>query len=76
MDKPYIKELQDIEKKRWELLSLEIVILVFLTGAVIVLSVLEQKFLTLFFLGLLAVLFSVYIISKQKELKRLNTTLS
>ncbi len=76
MDKPYIKELQDIEKKRWELLSLEIVILVFLTGAVIVLSVLEQKFLTLFFLGLLAVLFSVYIISKQKELKRLNTTLT
>jgi len=76
MDKPYIKEIQDIEKKRWELLSLEIVILVFLTGAVIVLSILEQKFLTLFFLGLLAVLFSVYIISKQKELKRLNATLT
>ena len=76
MDKPYIKEIKEIEKKRWELLSLEILILVFLTGAVIVLSILEQRFLTLFFLGLLAVLFSVYIISKQKELKRLNTTLT
>lgn len=72
----YIKELQTIEKKRWELLGLEIVILVLLTSAVIILSILEQKFLTLFFLVLLTTLFSVYVISKEKELKRLNATLS
>lgn len=72
----YIKELHIIEKKRWELLSLEIVILVFLTASVIVLSILEQKFLTLFFLVLLTSLFSVYIISKEKELKRLNSNLT
>lgn len=76
MEKPYIKELQAIEKKRLELLSLEIIILVFLTTAVIVLSVLEQKFLTLFFLGLLTALFSIYIISKERELKKLNITLT
>lgn len=72
----YIKELQTIEKKRWELLSLEIIILVFLTIAIIVLSILEQKFLTLFFLGLLTALFSVYIISKEKELRKLNDNLT
>ncbi len=76
MEKPYIKELQAIEKKRRELLSLEVGILVLLTTAVIVLSILEQKFLTLFFLGLLTALFSIYIISKEKELKRLNNTLT
>lgn len=72
----YIKELQAIEKKRLELLSLEIIILVFLTVAVIVLSILEHKVLTLFFLGLLTALFSIYIISKEKELKRLNENLT
>ena len=75
MDK-YLKNLQAIEKKRVELLSLEIIILVFLTVSVIVLAVLEQKYLTLFFLGLLSILFSLYIISKEKELKRLNTSLT
>lgn len=72
----YIKDLQFIEKKRRELLSLEIIILAFLTTAVIVLSILEQKFMTLFFLGLLTTLFSIYIINKEKELKRLNTDLT
>ena len=72
----YIKDLKTIEKKRRELLSLEIVILAFLTCAVIVLSILEQKYLTLFFLGLLTTLFSIYVINKEKEFKRLNTTLT
>lgn len=72
----YLKDLKAIEKKRWELLSLEVVIITFLTTAVIVLSILEHKFLTLFFLGLLTTLFAVYIISKEKELKKLNTNLT
>lgn len=72
----YIKELKTIEKKRWELLSLELIILAFLTSAVIVLSILEQKYLTLFFLALLTTLFSLYIINKEKEFKRLNTNLT
>ena len=76
MEKPYLKELQAIEKKRWELLGLEVIILVFLTTAVIVLAILEQKFLTLFFLGLLTILFAIYIINKEKELKRLNANLT
>lgn len=72
----YVKELKTIEKKRWELLSLELLILGFLTSAVIVLSILEQKYLTLFFLGLLTTLFSIYIINKEKEFKRLNANLT
>jgi len=72
----YIKELQFIEKKRWELRTLEIVILIFLTSTVIILSILEQKFLTLFFLLLLTTLFSIYIITKEKELKSLNRSLT
>ncbi|MBI5192571.1 MAG: GAF domain-containing protein [Nitrospirae bacterium] len=72
----YIKELKTIEKKRWELLSLELIILGFLTCAVIVLSILEQKYLTLFFLGLLTTLFSIYLINKEKEFKRLNANLT
>ena len=72
----YLKDLKAIEKKRWELLSLEVAILAFLTTAIIVLSILEHKFLTLFFLGLLTTLFAVYIISKEKELKKLNTNLT
>lgn len=72
----YTKELQAIEKKRWELLSLEIIILAFLAITVIVLSVIEQKFLNLFFLLLLITLFSLYIVSKEKELKKLNLSLT
>ncbi len=72
----YIKDLKVIEKKRWELLSLELIVLSFLTIAVIVLSLLEQKYLTLFFLGILSALFSAYIINKQRELKKLNTHLT
>lgn len=74
--KNYTNELKTIEKKRWELLSLELIILAFLTCAVIVLSILEQKYLTLFFLVLLTTLFSIYIINKEKEFKRLNTNLT
>ncbi len=72
----YLKDLKVIEKKRWELLSLEIIVLSFLTIAVIVLSLLEQKYLTLFFLIILTTLFSAYIINKQRELKKLNTHLT
>lgn len=72
----YINELKTIEKKRWELLSLELIILAFLTAAVIVLSIFEQRYLTLFFLVLLTTLFSLYIINKEKELKKINTNLT
>ena len=71
-----LKELKKIEKKRWELLSLELLILSFLTVSVIILSLLEQKYLTLFFLIILTTLFSAYIINKQRELKKLNADLT
>ncbi len=70
------KDLSLVEKKRWELLSLEIVVLFFLTSAVIILSLLEQQYLTLFFLLILTILFTVYIINKQRELKKLDTHLT
>ena len=65
-----------IEKKRWELLSLVLLILSFLTISVIVLSLLDQKYLTLLFLFILTALFSVYTISKQRELKKLDSDLT
>jgi len=68
--------LKYIEKKRWELLSLELLVLSFLTISIIVLSLLEQKYLTLLFLPILTVLFSAYIINKQRELKKLDEDLS
>ena len=71
-----LKDLTIIEKKRWELLSLEILVLSFLTATVIILSLLEQKYLTLFFLILLTTLFSAYIINKQRELKKLDAELT
>ncbi len=71
-----LKDLTIIEKKRWELLSLEILVLSFLTATVIILSLLEQKYLTLFFLILLTTLFSAYIINKQRELKKLDADLT
>lgn len=74
--KERLKDLKIIEKKRWELLSLEILVLSFLTATVIILSLLEQKYLTLFFLTILTTLFSVYIITKQRELKKLDAELT
>ena len=75
MSKP-LKDLKSIEKKRWELLSLEILVLSFLTASVIILSLLDQKYLILFFLILLTTLFSAYIINKQRELKKLDAELT
>ncbi|MBI4714475.1 MAG: hypothetical protein HY760_00755, partial [Nitrospirae bacterium] len=51
---PHFLEFQNLEKKKRELTLLQFLILGLLTGAVIVLSLMEQKFLTLFFLGLLS----------------------
>ncbi len=65
-----------IEKKRLELLSLELLVLSFLTFSVLVLSLLEQNYLTLFFLIIMTTLFSAYIISKQRELKKLDAVLT
>lgn len=71
-----LNKLNNIEKKRWELLSLELLILSFLTISVIILSLLDQKYLTLLFLLILTTLFSVYIINKQRELKKLDADLT
>lgn len=70
-----LSDLRNVERKQKELLILQLLILGILTTAVIVLSLLEQRFLTLFFLGLLAVLFCLYILDKEKELKRVNHSL-
>ncbi|OHE60439.1 MAG: hypothetical protein A2Z47_12460 [Thermodesulfovibrio sp. RBG_19FT_COMBO_42_12] len=75
MNEP-LKDLNKIEKKRRELLSLELLVLSFLTVSVIILSLLEQKYLTLFFLIILTTLFSAYIINKQRELKKLDADLT
>lgn len=74
--KESLKDHTIIEKKRWELLGLEIGVLFLLTTTVIILSLIEQQYLTVFFLLILTTIFSAYIINKQRELKRLDTHLT
>lgn len=76
MHSNFLKRLESIEKKRWELLSLEIIVLTFMAITVIVLSILEEKSINLLFLGILMGLFCIYVVSKERELKRLNISLT
>ncbi len=66
-----IKAIEYIERKRWELWLIALLLIIIFSITVTILSLDEKKGMLLIFLSVFSILFSSYILEKEKNLKKL-----